>query len=159
MAMGFRAKNSHKENVAPNKSSKTHFLNRWDQLRTACTMSAKVKKMGSSWFTNKKATLLSVLTIAGWSLLLGPQLQAKVEVAKQYCARQYHLWQSPVTDDGVIEIIGDGIPACEHPGYLPRIISYDPFIMHIENFVSEAERAYLIELGYLTPFLAHYAAY
>ena len=41
----------------------------------------------------------------------------------------------------------DAFPVCEGPGYVTRIVTYDPFIMHIENFVTAEEREYLLELG------------
>lgn len=41
----------------------------------------------------------------------------------------------------------DDIPTCGAPGYTTRIVMFDPFIMHIENFVSAKEREYLLKLG------------
>lgn len=40
------------------------------------------------------------------------------------------------------------IPDCKRPNYKARILMYEPFMMHIENFVSPEERAHLLQLGY-----------
>ena len=37
---------------------------------------------------------------------------------------------------------------CEQPNYKFRILSYHPFIAHIENFLTEPEQRYLLALGY-----------
>ncbi|KAF2111302.1 hypothetical protein BDV96DRAFT_635016 [Lophiotrema nucula] len=36
---------------------------------------------------------------------------------------------------------------CAHPSYTSRIVSYDPLIIHLENFITPAEREYLINRG------------
>lgn len=36
---------------------------------------------------------------------------------------------------------------CAKPNYTTRILMYDPFMMHIENFITPDERAHLIKLG------------
>jgi hypothetical protein len=37
---------------------------------------------------------------------------------------------------------------CEMPHSVFRIVSYDPFIAHIENFITKAERKYILDLKY-----------
>lgn len=46
------------------------------------------------------------------------------------------IWQG-VEDDFV----------CAKPNYTTRVLLYDPFMMHIENFITADERAHLINLG------------
>lgn len=37
--------------------------------------------------------------------------------------------------------------ACVNPPFTPRILSYDPLIIHLENFVTPKERQHLIEIA------------
>lgn len=37
--------------------------------------------------------------------------------------------------------------SCDTPVYTVRIISYDPFMMHVENFLSQKELSYLLAAG------------
>lgn len=90
---------------------------------------------------HKKATLLYTLTILGWALFLGPLLQPYMETAKHQVKRLWIQWQ-PEEDTSEHSLIPSA------PGYTTRIVSYDPFIMHIENFVSAQEREYILEFGY-----------
>jgi hypothetical protein len=89
------------------------------------------------WLQHKKLSLLYATAIVGWALFLGPQALQYGESVKQICVQQWQQWQRQ----------GDETPTCRNPGYTTRIVSYDPFIMHIENFVSAEERKYLLELG------------
>ena len=43
---------------------------------------------------------------------------------------------------------------CHTPRYETRILMYEPFMMHIENFISADERAHLLELGYARNFIS-----
>jgi hypothetical protein len=36
---------------------------------------------------------------------------------------------------------------CQPPQYTPRVVSYDPLIIHLENFILPEEREYLINRG------------
>lgn len=40
-----------------------------------------------------------------------------------------------------------GFTNCTNPSYNARIFSFSPLVIYIENFVTEAERAYLIEIA------------
>jgi prolyl 4-hydroxylase len=46
---------------------------------------------------------------------------------------------------------------CETPNYNPRIVSYDPLIIHLENFITPLERGHLLDLAYGTPFCSEEA--
>lgn len=48
---------------------------------------------------------------------------------------------------------------CAVGNYTARILMHDPFMMHIENFISTDERAYLLDLGYGLRLLPVYLAY
>lgn len=83
-----------------------------------------------------KAAFLYTLTAIGWALFLGPQLEPYVGMAKQECLRLWSQWQ------------GSNTPLSQaYAGYTTRIVSYDPFIMHIENFVSQKKGSTSFSLG------------
>lgn len=42
----------------------------------------------------------------------------------------------------------DGVE-CDQPHWKFHLVAYDPFIMHIQNFVTTSEREYLLDLGYV----------
>ncbi|KFY13280.1 hypothetical protein V491_06463 [Pseudogymnoascus sp. VKM F-3775] len=50
---------------------------------------------------------------------------------------QYISWPSQPSIDKI------GTTSCEPQPYVSRIVSYDPLIIHLENFITLAERAYL----------------
>ena len=91
-----------------------------------------------------KSAFLYTLTVLGWILFLGPQLEPHVGSVKQKCLRLWDEWQR-VEDGAINQTSTDTAPI--NTGYTTRIVSYDPFIMHIENFVSPEEREYILELG------------
>lgn len=37
--------------------------------------------------------------------------------------------------------------SCAAPTYLTHILSYDPLILHLENFLTESERKHILELA------------
>ncbi|KAI1379817.1 oxidoreductase-like protein [Hypoxylon crocopeplum] len=43
--------------------------------------------------------------------------------------------------------VGSQNYVCPQAGYTVRVVSYSPLIMHLENFVTQKERAHLISLG------------
>lgn len=53
----------------------------------------------------------------------------------------------------------DNTVQCAIANYTARIIMHDPFMMHIENFISADERAYLLSLRYDFGLLLAYLAY
>jgi hypothetical protein len=89
--------------------------------------------MNFSWSGHKAAHIVPFLFFLGLALYSTPREQ--LEILKQRFSRPDKRWQD------------NAIPPCEAPGYVTRIVTYDPFIMHIENFVSTEERVYLLELG------------
>ena len=91
----------------------------------------------ASSYGPSKAAFLYTLMILGWILFLGPQLEPHVATVKQRCLRLWDQWQSEETTP-----INNATA-----GYTTRIMSYDPFIMHIENFVTPEEREYILQLG------------
>ena len=60
-------------------------------------------------------------------------------MVKQNCLRLWDQWRSEETAST------NNATA----SYTTRIISYDPFIMHIESFVTPEEREYILQLGYV----------
>jgi hypothetical protein len=81
--------------------------------------------------------LIFTCLLAGFA---GPLIQACYPTLKTWAVEQWQRHdQTPVNTS---------TPECHPPSHIPRIISYDPFIMHIENFVTAEERSYLLEFGY-----------
>jgi hypothetical protein len=53
-------------------------------------------------------------------------------------------WESPGdTQSSILEVY-----ECEAPQYTVRIVSYDPLMAHLENFITLKEREHLLELAY-----------
>ena len=84
-------------------------------------------------YTQKLAHIVPIVFFLGLALYLTPREQLQ-DLKQRYIVLDKR-WQD------------NAIPACEAPGYVTRIVTYDPFIMLIENFVSAEEREYLLELG------------
>lgn len=40
---------------------------------------------------------------------------------------------------------------CEQPNYTVRLLSYDPLMIHVENFISAKERRHLLNIAYVEP--------
>lgn len=104
--------------------------------------------------TSSNYPLILVCLLAGF---LGPLFQICYEPAKGLIQER---WRDLETEQQVEPIVEEAVqmmtsnetvpsaPICQNAGYIPRILMYnDPFVMHIENFISAEERAYLLELG------------
>ena len=53
-------------------------------------------------------------------------------------------------NDASIEHVSSGEYICTKPDYTIRILSYEPLMMHIENFFTSEEREHLLELSCVT---------
>jgi len=53
----------------------------------------------------------------------------------------------------LVAVLGSGVKTSFHvysePRYAVRILSYDPLLIHLEGFLSIAEREHLLHLGYV----------
>jgi hypothetical protein len=89
--------------------------------------------------------------------LVGPLLNVCYEPAKSLIQERWQKLDSTPhvesTPEDVVQVVPvdqtvPSVPVCYGAGYTPRILMYnDPFVMHIENFITAEERAYLLELG------------
>jgi hypothetical protein len=41
------------------------------------------------------------------------------------------------------------VPACEHPAYRVHVVSSEPLVLYIRNFISESERRHLLTARYV----------
>lgn len=70
------------------------------------------------------------------------------------CALLYPIWLSAgsleAASKGILGIYSFGAHRCKNPAYQARVITYDPLIIHIQDFISPYERAHLLRISYAT---------
>ena len=84
--------------------------------------------------------IVACFLLALWSALL----QLYSAPARVWVAEQWQKWRFEEPKQGEAAAI---IPQCLAPAYTTRIVMLDPFVMHIENFITAEERAYLLDFG------------
>lgn len=66
-----------------------------------------------------------------------------------FCCVLYPIAFSRKPFDGRPSKFSESVKAgeCERPSYIVRMISHDPLMMHLENFITPGERRHLLEVA------------